>query len=110
MSPVPVKPPLRARPPWDDVVFVCGRCVRRSGGEDEPSLRKWIKRALESRGLSDRIRVVESGCLDLCPKKGVVLVRGSELGADGGKVRIHRRGDDRQGIIDWLTSDSHDAG
>ena len=97
--------PIRAAPDWDDVVFVCAECMRR-GDDDEAlgSLRKWIKRELKSRGLKKQLRIVECSCLDLCPKRGVVLARGSELATDRKKLRVHRSGDDPQALIDWLAS------
>jgi len=94
--------PVRAAPPWDDVMFVCAKCMRRDDEGELSSLRKWIKRELKVRGLNKRIRVVESGCLDLCPKRGVVLALGSELAGEGKKLRIHRRGDDPRALLDWL--------
>ncbi len=97
----PSPKPIRAAPDWDDVVFVCSECMER--GDDElATLRKWLKRELRDRGLKKRIRVIECGCLDLCPKRGVVLARGSELAADGRKLRVHRQGDDPRNLIDWL--------
>ena len=100
--------PIRAAPDWDDVVFVCAKCMRRDDGGELSSLRKWLKGELKARGFKKRIRVVESGCLDLCPKRGVVLARGSELAADGKKLRVHRQGDDPQALINWLTRTSSD--
>ena len=94
--------PIRATSSWDDIVLVCGECARRGDCGDLTSLRKWLKHALKARGLKKRVRVVESGCLDLCPKRGVVLARGSELAGIGKKLRVHRQGDDRQALIEWL--------
>jgi predicted metal-binding protein len=102
--------PIRAAPDWDDVVFVCAECMRRGDDDDDDdddelgSLRKWLKRELKSRGLKKRLRVVECSCLDLCPKRGVVLARGSELASDRKKLRVHRLGDDPQALIDWLAN------
>lgn len=94
--------PIRAGAGWDEIVLVCSDCMRRSDDERLSSLRKWLKRQLKALGYKKRIRVVECGCLDLCPKRGVVLVRGSELAGAGKKLRVHRQGDDPQQLVDWL--------
>ncbi len=92
--------PIRAAADWDDVLFICSECMH---GDDELStLRKWLKRELKARGLKKHLRIAECSCLDLCPKRGVVLALGSELAGDGKKLRVHRRGDDPQALLDWL--------
>lgn len=99
-----VKDPVRAAAPWSEVLFVCSKCARRNDRDAELPLRKWLKRELAERGLKKQVRVVEAGCLDLCPKKGVTLALGSELAAsDQKKLRVHRRGDDREALIEWVT-------
>lgn len=98
--------PVRAAAGWDNVVFVCRKCMKRQKGEIEgPSLRKQLKSALKSRGAGKRLRIVECACLDLCPKHGVTLARGSELG-DAKKLRVVRNGDDPQRVVDWLLTPS----
>jgi len=42
-------------------------------------LRGELKRALKRRGLGDSIRIVDSGCLDLCPKDGQTVATGRQL-------------------------------
>ena len=83
-------------------MFVCANCARRNDRDAPVPLRKWMKRELAERGLKKRIRVVEAACLDLCPKKGVTLAKGSELAAPDKKLRVHRRGDDREALLEWL--------
>ncbi|NGY04723.1 (2Fe-2S) ferredoxin domain-containing protein [Solimonas terrae] len=95
--------PTRARASWDDAVFVCSKCMKRQKDEWRgPPLRKQLKQALKARGLGKRLRVVPCGCLDLCPKHGVTMARGSEL-RDAGKLRVLRNGDDPRTAIDWLS-------
>jgi hypothetical protein len=94
--------PIRAAASWDEVLFVCGKCVKRQNGErPSPPLRKRLKQALKTTVAGKRIRVVQCGCLDLCPKHGVTLARGSELG-DAKKLRVVKNGDDPQMVVDWL--------
>ena len=61
---------------WDTLVLVCRKCIRkREGAADE--LRRGMRRALRDLEIPDRhrIRVVETGCLDVCPKEGVTAAR-----------------------------------
>lgn len=59
----------------DGAVLVCGDCEKRSDGptrlEARP-VRKELKRDLA--GLPVRLRVVQSSCLGLCPKKALALM------------------------------------
>ncbi len=40
----------------------------------DKSLRRDLKDALSADGLRGRVRVVESSCLDICPKRGTAAV------------------------------------
>ncbi|XXF75371.1 hypothetical protein P2318_20120 [Myxococcaceae bacterium GXIMD 01537] len=51
------------------MVFVCRKCMKRAGAED---LRGSLKEEL-----GKRVRVVQSGCLKVCPKGRVCLVAGN---------------------------------
>lgn len=94
--------PVRAAASWDEVLFVCGKCMKRQKDEwPGPPLRRQLKRSLKTTGVGKRIRVVQCGCLDLCPKHGVTLARGRELG-DAKKLRVVKNGDDPQAVVDWL--------
>lgn len=70
--------------PWSDLVLVCSKCLRKQGREE---LRGELKRALKHAGRRD-VRVVVSGCLDVCPKDGVALARGADLGARPPRVSV----------------------
>ena len=71
---------------WRDVVLVCRKCGKRGGfGPDGvETLAKALRRSLDEGGtrkLKARRRavgVVEVGCLDICPKHAVVVVKGSD--------------------------------
>ena len=69
----PIKP---ARAPWPDVVLVCAKCARKAGRK---RFAKELKGALKASGSGARARVVEVGCLDLCPKRRLTLATGSDL-------------------------------
>jgi hypothetical protein len=67
---------------WTQVVFVCSKCMKR---QDRRELRSDLKHALKSVGRRD-VRIVASGCFDLCPRRGVTIARGRDLGA---VARLH---------------------
>lgn len=103
-------PPTAAKAGWKELVLVCRKCSRaQSAGVDGKGtpLRKWLKRELKARGAGKRMRVVDSGCLDLCPRRGVTIARGSEL-MRGKPLRIFREGDDPAALVEWLLSPTGD--
>jgi len=95
-----------AKATWQsEVVFVCKKCMKkqRKGVDDEgTSLRKWLRRALKREGLGKSVRVIETGCLDLCPKQGITLLRGRDLADSAKPLRVLRKGDDPEILLDWL--------
>ena len=56
--------------PYDVIVFICGH-TRPPGervhcGQPGIDLREELKRRVKERGLSSRVRICASGCMDLC--------------------------------------------
>jgi hypothetical protein len=76
---------------WSEVVFVCAKCMKR---QDRRDVRKELKRALKEAGRRD-VRVIASGCFDLCPKRGVTIARGRDLGVRPG-LHVLDNGDDAE--------------
>lgn len=78
-SPAPLAPPSAlalpfARPKFDALLLVCGRCADRSNGPSKRKAKKVpgaFKKALGSG--RPRVRVVESSCLGLCPRKATAV-------------------------------------
>ncbi len=76
---------------WRDVVLVCRKCSKKLDGgfgpDGDEALAKALRHALEGGGgrkVKARRRafgIVEVGCLDVCPKRAVVVVKASEPGA-----------------------------
>lgn len=101
----------RAKATWQrEAVFVCKKCMKkqRDGVDGEgTALRKWLRRALKRAGLGKSVRVVETSCLDLCPKQGITLFRGRDLADSSMPLRVLRNGDDPQILLDWL-ADLHE--
>jgi hypothetical protein len=67
--------------PWSEVVLVCAKCAAKlgRGRKGKTELRGEIRHALKALGLGKRVRVVDTGCLDLCPKDGQTITTGREL-------------------------------
>ena len=103
-----VLPPLAgrwARAPFRRAVLVCGKCERKLDGEGfgrggDQSARKALKRAAKSGLWGRKVRVVETGCLDLCPKRRQVVAAADALGA--GRLLVIAPGADPTDVLDAL--------
>ena len=60
-----------AKAPFSDTVLVCGKCARKFKGAGKP-VAKELKALLKDRRWG-KVRVVETKCFDLCPKRRQVL-------------------------------------
>jgi len=87
---VRTKPPvLHVRAGWSDLILVCRKCSRRIDGgfgpDGDERLARILKRRLNPRTggkgkpRKQAVGVIETGCLDICPKNGVVVVRHGAL-------------------------------
>lgn len=65
-----------ARAPWSQVIVVCRKCALRAGRK---RFAKELKGAVKSEGGGKTTRVVEVGCLDLCPKRRLTVATGQDL-------------------------------
>ena len=67
--------------PWSDVVLICAKCAAKlgRGRNGKTELRGEVKRALKHQGLGKSVRVVETTCLDLCPKGGQTVATSRQL-------------------------------
>jgi hypothetical protein len=76
-------PLQRAKPPWaNGIVLVCREC-----DGDGKRLRNRLREAAADAGLRKTVRVVMSGCLDVCPKRATTVVTVSGSGTDCTIVR-----------------------
>ena len=82
---------------WTEAVFVCTKCMKR---QDRREVRKALKSGLKAAGRRD-VRVIASGCFDLCPKRGLTLARGRDLG-DAAKLHVLDNGDDVDVAVRWI--------
>ena len=61
------------------LIAVCGKCGKKLGGGFGSGAKKSLSKALragvaDTKGKRRRVRIVETRCMDLCPKGGVALV------------------------------------
>jgi len=77
---MPPEPRLESAP-WSDVVLICAKCAAKlgRGHKGKTELRGEIKSALKKQGLNKDVRVVETTCLDLCPKGGQTIATSRQL-------------------------------
>ena len=62
---------------WNDALLVCGKCTKRVGGGFGPKRKTRLAKLRRSRlgkGRKAPLGVVETKCLDVCPRNGVVVV------------------------------------
>ncbi|WP_428377337.1 hypothetical protein [Lichenicoccus sp.] len=68
--------------PWLDVLVVCRKCSRKLkggfGDKGRDDLRRALRDGLRAIGRRRQTRIIETGCFGICPKGGVVALRGSE--------------------------------
>jgi len=70
----------RARAGWSTTILVCRKCskkLKRSGfgpNGDKPLAKALRKQLHLGKGRKARAGIVETGCLDLCPKGAVTVV------------------------------------
>ena len=91
-----MKEPIPVKPKWTrgGLVLVCNKCAKDRFVEELPEtpatgkaigLRRWLKRRLKGDHYAKHIRVVATGCLDVCPKRAVTVAIES-FGGHGGPV------------------------
>ena len=98
------EPILAARAPWRDILLVCGKCSRKLEGgfgkKGKHDLADVLKGALKEAGRRRELRVVEVGCLGLCPKRAVSVVST----ARPGEVLVVPQGADTAGLLSVLAA------
>lgn len=92
--------------PWSGLVLICSKCVRKHGREE---LRGDLRRALKHAGHRD-LRVVLGGCLDLCPKHGITVARGADLGARPPRLWVLDNQASAEDLARWVIESGADHG
>lgn len=91
-----------AKAPFRHLVLVCGKCERKLGGDGfggRRGARKALKSAAKLAGRG-KVRVVESGCLGLCPKRRQVLA--APEGLAGRRLLVVSAADDAAVVLQRL--------
>ena len=64
--------------PWKNILLLCGKCARKLDGGYGPdggdSLRSALRAGLREAGHRRDIRVIETRCLGVCPRKAVTML------------------------------------
>jgi predicted metal-binding protein len=70
--------------PWKSVLLLCGKCARKMDGgygpEGQDTLRTALRTALKEQGRRRDVRIIETKCLGLCPRKAVTALNASHPG------------------------------
>ncbi len=70
--------------PWREIAMVCGKCSRKLQGgfgkKGKHGLAAVLKDALKAAGRRREMRVLEVGCLGLCPKRAVTAISSAHPG------------------------------
>jgi predicted metal-binding protein len=72
------------RTPWQSIILLCGKCARKLDGGYGPNrdatLRSTLRMALKDAGHRRDVRIIETRCMGLCPKKAVTAINASRPG------------------------------
>ncbi|MEY2884729.1 MAG: hypothetical protein RL490_2453 [Pseudomonadota bacterium] len=79
-------PLRRVVTPATRLLAICGKCGRKLGGGFGANGKRTLGKALRrhvigAKGKRALVRIVETKCLDICPKGAVVLIDSAEPGA-----------------------------
>ena len=70
--------------PWQSIILLCGKCARKLDGgygpEKDATLRSALRMALKEAGHRRDVRIIETRCMGICPKKAVTVVNASRPG------------------------------
>ncbi len=105
MADPPAATPARsARAPFRAVVLACGKCSRKLDGgfgrRGREPVRKALKRALKTGAWGRKVRVAETACLGLCPRRRQVLA--SPAGLAAGRLLVVEAGAEPAAMLDAL--------
>jgi predicted metal-binding protein len=77
--------PVRARPtPWRTIFLLCGKCARKMdggyGAKGKDTLRSALRTTLAETGQRRQVRIIETKCMGICPKKAVTALNAEKPG------------------------------
>ena len=69
---------------WRETVLICRKCSKKLAGgfgaDGKATLRTALRATLRALGKRRSVRIVETGCFGICPKKAVTVARGTVPG------------------------------
>ena len=85
------------------LIAICGKCGRKIGGgfgerQDKALSKVLRKSAADAKGKRATVRIVETRCLDICPKRAVAMIDSRQPG----RVMIVPAGASVDGLADRL--------
>lgn len=70
--------------PWQQVVVLCRKCGKKLDGGFGPkrkdTLKSVLRQSLREHGRRRDVRVFETGCMGVCPKRGVTALNATRPG------------------------------
>jgi hypothetical protein len=80
--------------PWREVLILCRKCGKKLDGgfgtKRKESLKDVLRQALRDSGRRRQVRIMETSCLGICPKRGVTTLNASHPGT----IHVIPRGSD----------------
>jgi predicted metal-binding protein len=89
--------------PWTDLIVLCRKCSKKLDGggfgpDGDNPLRSELRGALREQGRRRSVRIVESRCLGVCPKRAVTMMAASRPG----RVFVVQAGSRTDDVLDLL--------
>jgi predicted metal-binding protein len=70
--------PLSRPTPWKQVIVLCRKCGKKLDGgfgeKGKDSLKSSLRQALRDEGRRRDVRIFETSCMGICPKRGVTAL------------------------------------
>jgi predicted metal-binding protein len=64
--------------PWRDVIIICRKCGKKLdggfGAKRRESLKDLLRQAIRDSGRRREVRIFETSCIGICPKRGVTAL------------------------------------
>ena len=68
--------------PWRTILLLCGKCARKMDGgygpKGDDTLRSALRTELSDRGLRRQVRIIETRCVGVCPKRAVTALNAAK--------------------------------
>ena len=96
--------------PWRTVILVCRKCGKRLkggfGAKRKERLRDQLRQALRDTGRRREVKVIETSCFGICPKRGVTALNATCPGT----LHVIPAGASPAAALDTLLGGMHPVG